>query len=117
MDVSLYTISVFPRMMLNRLLLTLSVQVLRCMSCFSFAILDYLGGPLGPYNGLFTNFYTSRLPLNSDISLYGLHALDTEECPPVTHSIAACVTWMSSISHAQERKILRTLSINPALTL
>ena len=117
MDVSLYTISVFPRMMLNRLLLTLSVQVLRCMSCFTFAILDYLGGPLGPYNGLITNFHTSRLPLISDISLYGLHALDTEECPPVTHSIAACVMWMSSIPHAQERKILRTLSINPALTL
>ena len=103
-------------MMPNRLLLTLSVQVLRCMSSFSFAILDYLGGPLGPYNGFITNNPISRLPLISDFSIYGLHALDTEECPPVTHSIAACVTWMSSIPHAQERKILRTLSINPALT-
>ena len=101
-------------MMLNQSLLTLSVQVLRCM--FSFAILDYLGGPLGPYNGFITNIPICRLPLISDISLYGLRALDTEECPPVTHSIAACVTWMSSIPHAQERKILRTLSINPALT-
>ena len=52
-----------------------------------------------------------------DISLSRLHVSDTEKWPPVTHSIAACVTWMSSIPHAQERKILRTLSINPALTL
>ena len=80
------------------------------------AILDYLGGPLGPYNGLLLTFILAACRLLVT-SLYGLHALDTEECPPVTHSIAACVMWMSSIPHAQERKILRTLSINPALTL
>ena len=115
-DVSLYKLTIFFARCLTDYRLSLRSKYLD--ACLSFlAILDYLGGPLGPYNGLITNFPISRLPLISNNSLYGLHALDTEECPPVTHSIAACVMWMSSIPHAQERKILRTLSINPALTL